>query len=220
MESLDAPRELWDWHISVASPSTRRVAWWVNHCWWPSQYFFCEVTWNWSIKIVLTCWFGWLSLTSDTGQVSGSGYQPSVSHLGMSCGSVHQPSLVYIWPLCCLQSQQLGAGGTAGGILDPSYSQPLTPKMLTPTLQAPCHISGSPMGLAMVLSLKTFPDFHGPFWPVFSNLCGDVLFRGKSMPCWVKDGHSFCINRTSLLTLSIGLLPIFPTGGSLGKVRG
>lgn len=117
MKSSDAPKELWNWHTSelsqgpMASPSFRRVAWWVNHSCLPPQYFFCEVTWNWSTKIVPTCWFSWQSLTSDIGQLLELWATNCLSlTLGheLWCGSVHQLSLVCVWPLCCLQSTALG----------------------------------------------------------------------------------------------------------------
>lgn len=65
-----------------------------------------------------------------------------------------------------LSLQPLWAAGAAGGILNPMYSQPLAPRMLTPIpLQAPCHMSSSPLGMIILFSGKTLLDCCSA-WPV------------------------------------------------------
>lgn len=116
-----------------------------------------------------------------------------------------------------------GASGTTRGILI-IHSQTLAPRMLTPPpQQAPGHMSGSPLGVAMLLTSENVQDSCSTLSVDPSDYCssadavilcspGSSLSRAE----WRRD---IPFAQMKLLMLPVGSLPIFPTCGSLWKAR-
>lgn len=72
--------------LSGSDPTSTAAAYESNHSHWPVQFLFHRKTWDWFTKIVLTHWFE-VTLTSDPGQVQGSGQSDGHPWVWVTCVS-------------------------------------------------------------------------------------------------------------------------------------